>query len=278
MTGLVLEGGGMRGLYSAGVMDVLMQLGFRPDVICGTSAGVTFGVNYPSHQPGRVLRYNLRFAGDKRYISVFSLLRTGDICNVDFCYRELPDVLDPFDYDTYRNSGIRLFATVTNLRTGKAEYLEVKDCRTQMDIVRATASLPFLSRMVHYQGEEYLDGGIVDNIPLDRCLAEGCDKVVVVLTRPKGEYTNDHLNLLARIFYHRYPALRQAIRTRNHNYRLRIEQIERLEAEGKIIVLRPSKPMKISRLEHDPKKLQALYDLGVRDAQALLIRTDCALK
>lgn len=268
MTGLVLEGGGMRGLYSAGVMDVLMQEGFRPDVICGTSAGVTFGVNYPSHQPGRVLRYNLKYAGDKRYISVKSLIRTGDICNVDFCYRALPDDLDPFDYEAYRNSGIRMFATVTNVRTGKAEYIEVKDCRTQMAVVRASASLPFLSRLVHYQGEDYLDGGIVDNIPLDKCMEEGCDKVVVVLTRPKGEYTNDRLNLLARIFYHRYPALRQAIRVRNRNYQQRIEQIERLEAEGKIVVLRPSKSMKISRLEHDPKKLRALYELGVRDAQA----------
>lgn len=267
MTGLVLEGGGMRGLYSAGVMDVLMQQGFHPDVICGTSAGVTFGVNYPSQQPGRVLRYNLRLAGDKRYISVHSLLHTGDICNVDFCYRLLPEEYDPFDYDTYRHSGMRLFATVTNVRTGQAEYIEVEDCRTQMDVVRATASLPFLSRLVHYQGEDYLDGGIVDNIPLDKCFAEGCDKVVVVLTRPKGEYTNDRLTLLSRIVYHQYPALQEAFRVRNHNYRQRIEQIERLEAEGKIIVLRPSVPMKISRLEHDPKKLQALYDLGVHDAQ-----------
>ncbi|MCQ2335482.1 MAG: patatin family protein [Paludibacteraceae bacterium] len=268
MTGLVLEGGGMRGLYSAGVMDVLMQHGFRPDVICGTSAGVTFGVNYPSHQPGRVLRYNLKYAGDKRYISVDSLLRTGDICNVDFCYRQLPDELDLFDYETYLHSGIRLFATLTNVRTGKAEYVEVKDCRTQMDVVRATASLPFLSRLVRYHDEDYLDGGIVDNIPLDKCLEEGCDKVLVVLTRPRGEFANDHLNLLARLFYHRYPALRSALRVRNHNYRLRVEQIERLEAEGRITVLRPSSSMKIARLEHDPSKLRALYELGVRDAQA----------
>ncbi len=269
MTGLVLEGGGMRGLYSAGVMDVLMQQGFRPDVICGTSAGVTFGVNYPSHQAGRVLRYNLRFAGDKRYISVDSLLRTGDICNVDFCYRVLPNELDPFDYDAYRNSGIRFFATVTNVRTGKAEYIEVEDCRTQMEVVRASASLPFLSRLVHYQGEDYLDGGIVDNIPLDKCMAEGCDKIVVVLTRPKGEYTDDHLNLLARIVYHQYPALRQAFRLRNSNYRRRVAQIDQLEEEGKIVVIRPSLSIKVARLEHDPKKLRALYDLGVRDAQAL---------
>lgn len=267
--GLVLEGGGMRGLYTAGILDMLMQQNFRPDIICGTSAGVTFGVNLPSHQPGRVLRYNLRYAGDRRYISVHSLLHTGNICNTEFCYDLLPNELDPFDYDTFQRSGIRFFATVTNLRTGGAEYIELTDSRTQMDVIRATASLPFLSEPVLYRGEQYLDGGIVDNIPLDKCLQEGCDRVVVVLTRPKGVYTNDHLELLGKIFYSRYPKLQEAFRVRNANYRQRLDRIDQLESEGRIFVLRPSQNLPIHRLESNPHKLQSLYNLALLDFHSL---------
>lgn len=257
----------MRGMYTAGVLDVMMEHEFRADVICGTSAGVTFGINLPSHQPGRVIRYNVRYANDKRYISLRSLLLTGNICNTDFCYRRLPDELDPFDYETFRTSGTRFFATLTNVRTGCAEYIELTDCRRQMDVVRATASLPFLSKQVPYEGENYLDGGIVDNIPLDKCLSEGCSKVIVVLTRPRGEFSDDHLHLLSRIVYPRYPELQEAFRVRNARYRQRIAEIEQLEAEGKIFVLRPSASLKLRRLERDPEKLKALYRLGVSDAR-----------
>jgi len=267
MIGLVLEGGGMRGLYTAGVLDVMMEHGWRPDVICGTSAGVTFGINLPSGQPGRVVRYNTRFANDKRYISYQSLLHTGNIVNTEFAYGRLPDELDPFDYEAFRTSGIRFYATITNIRTGKAEYVLLTDGKVQMDVVRASASLPFLSQPVAWNGEEYLDGGIVDNIPLDKCLSEGCDKLIVVLTRPKGYLKDDHLTLLSRLFYRRYPALQAAFRRRNADYRRRIEQLDRLEAEGKIVVLRPSTDLPVARLEHDPERLKALHQLGITDTR-----------
>ena len=257
----------MRGLYTAGVLDVMLDLGFEPDVICGTSAGVTFGVNLKPKQRERVLRYNTRFAGDKRYISVDSLLRTGNMVNVPFAYDLLPRELDPFDNETYMRTPTTFFATVTNVRTGKAEYMRVEDMWRDMDIVRASASLPFLSRLVRIGEDDYLDGGIVDNIPLDKCLEEGCERIVVVLTRPKGQLTNDHLRLLSRLWYPAYPALCHAFDVRNERYRQRMEQIDELEKEGKLLVIRPSKSFPIARLEQDAGKLRQLYELGLQDAQ-----------
>ena len=265
-TGLVLEGGGMRGLYTAGVLDAFMDNGIKADVIFGTSAGVTFGINLPSGQRGRVLRYNTALVSDKRYISLRSLLTTGNIVNTEFAYDTLPNVLDPFDYDAYENSGVRFFATVTNVNTGKAEYMELDDGRNQMDIIRASASLPFLSRKVYINGEPYLDGGISDNIPLDKCLEMGCDKTIVVLTHPKGYIKKEDLYGLSKIFYPKDKNLQEAFRVRSEVYNRRLRQIDRMEEEGKIIVFRPSREVKVSRLEKDPAKLKALYDLGLSDA------------
>lgn len=264
--GIVLEGGGMRGLYTAGVLDVFMDKGIKADVICGTSAGVTFGINLPSEQKGRVLRYNLDYAHDKRYISLRSLLLSGDVVNRKFAYEMLPDVLDPFDYDTYKKSGVTFFATVTNVNTGLAEYIRLTDCRKQMDVIRASASLPFMSRKVYLDGVPYLDGGISDNIPLDKCLEEGCDKVIVILTHAKGYVKTESLYTLGKILYPKDRNLQEAFRVRNENYNNRLRQIEELEAQGRISVLRPSRELDVSRLERDPAKLKALYDLGVADA------------
>lgn len=259
----------MRGLYTAGVLDVMLDMGLEPDVICGTSAGVTFGVNLKSKQRGRVLRYNIRFAGDKRYISLRSWLTTGDMVNVPFAYNLLPRELDPFDNETYMRTPCRFFATVTNMRTGKAEYMRVDDSWAQMQVIRASASLPFLSRKVRIGGEEYLDGGIVDNIPIDKCLQEGCDRVIVVLTRPKGHVSDDHLSLLSRIVYPRYPELQKAFDVRNEVYRRKVERINRMEEEGKLFVIRPSRYIEIARLERNPDKLQALYNLAIEDTDRL---------
>lgn len=259
----------MRGLYTAGVLDVMLDMGLEPDVICGTSAGVTFGVNLKSKQRGRVLRYNIRFAGDKRYISLRSWLTTGDMVNVPFAYDLLPRELDPFDNETYMRTPGRFFATVTNMRTGKAEYMRVDDSWAQMQVIRASASLPFLSRKVRIGEEEYLDGGIVDNIPIDKCLQEGCDRVIVVLTRPKGYVSDDHLSLLSRIVYPRYPELQKAFDVRNEVYRRKVERINRLEEEGKLFVIRPSRYIEIARLERNPDKLLALYNLAIEDTNRL---------
>lgn len=264
--GLVLEGGGMRGLYTAGVLDMMMEQGFRPDIISGTSAGVTFGINMCSGQRGRVLRYNLRYAGCRDYISLRSLLTTGNIVNTDFAYDRLPRTLDPFDQEAMDKRGIEFYATVTNCLTGKPEYIRVTDCFAQMDVIRASASLPFVSRPVMLNGVPYLDGGLTDNIPLDYCLRT-CDKVVVVLTRPKGYERRENLVPLARLFYPQFKGLHEALRHRDDNYNERIRQLETLEHDGRITLIRPSAHIPVGRLESNPAKLQAIYDLGVKDAQ-----------
>lgn len=263
--GLVLEGGGMRGLYTAGVLDYMMEKGFTADVICGTSAGVTFGINMPSGQKGRVLRYNTSLVGDKRYISLHSLLTTGDIVNTKFAYDTLPNILDPFDYDTFEHSKTEFYATLTNVNTGKTEYLPVKECHKDMDIIRASASLPFLSNMVEISGEKYLDGGITDNIPIEKCLETGCDKIIVILTHPEGYIKKERLSGLSRIVYSKYPRLIEAFERRNRCYNARLKQIAQMEARGEIMVMRPSRAMKVGRLEKNASRLVKLHNLGYCD-------------
>lgn len=265
--GLVLEGGGMRGLYTAGVIDVMLDHGFEPDVVCGTSAGVTFGVNLLSKQRGRVLRYNKRFVGDRRYISLHSWLTTGNMINKDFAYGLLPRELDPFDEETFEKSKAEFYATITNMRTGQAEYVRITDTWKQMDVIRASASLPIICQPVEWQGEKYLDGGLADNIPLDKCLKLGCDKVIIVLTRPIDYVRNDHIAPLCRLAFPRHKALLRTIEQRNDQYNARIQQIRKLEQEGKLFVIRPSEDRPVGRLEKDPEKLKALHALGVQDAQ-----------
>lgn len=267
--GLVLEGGGMRGLYTAGVLDVMMEHQFMPDVVCGTSAGVTFGVNLLSQQKGRVLRYNCRYAGDRRYISLYSWLTTGNMINRDFAYDLLPHELDPFDEETFEQSKAAFYATITNMRTGQAEYVRITNTWQQMDVIRASASLPIICQPVEWQGEKYLDGGLVDNIPLDKCTELGCDKIIIVLTRPLEYVRNDHIAGVCRLCYPRHKALLRAIEQRNDRYNARLQQIRRLEQEGKVFVLRPSENISVGRLEKDVARLQALHQLGVADATRL---------
>lgn len=267
--GLVLEGGGMRGLYTAGVLDVMMEHQFMPDVVCGTSAGVTFGVNLLSQQKGRVLRYNCRYAGDRRYISLHSWLTTGNMINRDFAYDLLPRELDPFDEETFEQSKAAFYATITNMRTGQAEYVRITNTWQQMDVIRASASLPIICQPVEWQGEKYLDGGLVDNIPLDKCIELGCDKIIIVLTRPLEYVRNDHIAGVCRLCYPRHKALLHAIEQRNDRYNARLQQIRRLEQEGKVFVLRPSENISVGRLEKDVARLQALHQLGVSDATRL---------
>ena len=263
--GLVLEGGGMRGLYTAGVLDVMMEHQFMPDVVCGTSAGVTFGVNLLSGQRGRVLRYNCRYVGERRYISMHSWLTTGNMINRDFAYGLLPRELDPFDEETFERAPAEFYATITNMRTGQAEYVRITDTWKQMDVIRASASLPIICQPVEWKGEKYLDGGIADNIPLDKCLELGCDKVIIVLTRPMDYVRNDHIAPLCRLAYPRYKALLRTIDQRNEKYNARVQQIHELEEQGKVFVIRPSENRPVGRLEKDPEKLRALHALGVQD-------------
>lgn len=265
-TGLVLEGGGMRGIYTCGILDVMIEKGFEPDVLCGTSAGALFGINLPSKQRGRAFRYNYKHCVDPDYVSVRSLIRTGNMVNVDFAYNRIPNELDPFDEQTYEQSKTKVFATVTNVRTGKAEYKHISDCYKQIEWLRASGTLPFISHRVKIDGEEYLDGGLVDNIPLDKAFEEGCDKVIVVLTRPMDFRINEPMYGLSRIFYSKDKNLQAALKVRSANYDKRLAQIRELERAGKIFVFAPDTKLPIRRLERNPLHIKMIYKLGLRDA------------
>ena len=268
-TGLVLEGGAMRGMYTAGVLDVFMEEDITFDGVIGVSAGALFGVNLLSRQAGRVIRYNKRFNADPDYLGLRPLLRTGNIVDTDYAYHRVPRELDVFDDETYRASGIPFYAVVTNVETGEPEYIKIESVFDQMDVLRASGSMPFVSRPVEINGKKYLDGAITDSIPFEKFLEMGYDRLVVVLTKPAGYVKKPISPLLPRMRYaNAYPKFAQKVRDRHIMYNASTARLGELEREGAVLVLRPSEHMKISRVEKDPDKLQALYDVGVRDAQA----------
>ena len=205
--GLVLEGGALRGIYTAGVLDVLLKNNVKVDKIIGVSAGALFGVNYKSNQPGRALRYNKKYCNNKNYMSFYSFFTTGNIVNREFCFDKLVNELDPFDYETYSNNNIDFYATVTNLETGKAEYHLIKDIRNEKDseYLRASGSMPFVSRIVEVDGKKYLDGAIADSIPVDKMLTMSVDKIIVVPTRPIDFRRRKKIAIFNKLKYKKYP-------------------------------------------------------------------------
>ena len=263
--GLVLEGGAMRGLYSAGILDELLDTKIKVDCIIGVSAGALFGVNYVSKQKGRALRYNKNYANDKRYMSLRSLITTGNLVNTKFAYHELPTKLDIFDEETYSKSKIDFYATVTNIETGKAEYKKIINATLQVDELRASGSMPFVSKPVKLKDGLYLDGALADSIPVQKMKEMGYDKIIVVLTKPEGYKKKKRPEFIAKLFYKKYPNLVNAINTRYKVYNETMDTIEQLEKNKEIFVFRPSKDLKISRVEKDVDKLQAMYDLGIND-------------
>ncbi|AET15620.1 TPA: patatin family protein [Pasteurella multocida] len=265
--GLVLEGGGMRAMFTAGVLDVFLTENVQVDGIVAVSAGVLFGVNYPAKQYGRALRYNKKYLNDKRYMGWHSLLTTGNIVNKDFAFYELPFTLDPFDAETFRQLKIDFYATLTNVQTGEAEYVKLDDVFNEMEVLRATSAMPFVSKMVEINGQYYLDGGIADSIPLKKCQALGYDKIIVVLTRPLEYRKKTTPSWIFNLFYRDYPHLVEKLKTRYQNYNDTVEEIIRLNNNKDIFVIRPSHHLPISRIEKDVEKVQAMYDLGVTDAK-----------
>lgn len=268
-TGLVLEGGAMRGMYTAGVLDVFIEQGITFDGVIGVSAGALFGVNLLSKQVGRVIRYNKRFNADPNYLGLRPLFRTGNIVDTDYAYDRVPRMLDVFDDDTYRASGIPFYAVVTNVETGEPEYIKIDSVFEQMDVLRASGSMPFVSKPVEIGGKKYLDGAITDSIPFEKFMEMGYDRLVVVLTKPDGYVKKPMSPLLVRLCYaNAYPKFAEKVRDRHIMYNASTVRLGELEREGKVLVLRPSQHIRISRIEKNPDKLQALYDVGVRDAQA----------
>lgn len=266
-TGLVLEGGGMRGIYTAGVLDVFMEEELNFDGVIGVSAGAIHGCSYISGQRGRNIRYYKKYCNDKRFMSFRNVILTGDIAGEKFCYHDLPERLDPYDYEAFNASKTKFYVTCSNLETGKAEYLNLTDMKDEIDLLRASASLPYVSRIVKVNGMKLLDGGCTDSIPAVAFRKMGYEKCVVVLTRHKGYVKKPEKSALAKLFYGKYPDFIKAMETRHDAYNKSVAEIEKLEQEGKIFVIRPSVELSIGRMEGDPEKLQQVYDIGVKDAQ-----------
>ena len=263
-TVFVLEGGAMRGLYTAGVLDVLMQNGVSTDAIYGVSAGALFGINFKSKQIGRAIRYNLKYAHEKNYMGLYSLITTGDIMNKKFCFDRIVNELDKFDFDTFNASPIDFYAVVTNVETGKAEHIKISDARAQLEVLRASGSMPFVSRLVEFGGNKYLDGAISDPIPFKKVLEEGYDKIVVVLTRAEQDPKRQE-KLPYNWVYRKYPNFIKCAEKQLDVYNESLDLIREYEKQGKIVVLRPSQNLKIARVEKSLKKLAAIHKLGVDD-------------
>ena len=268
--GLVLEGGAMRGMFTAGVLDVFLDEQIHIDGIVSVSAGALFGVNFPSKQKGRVLRYNKKYLNDKRYMGWHSLFTTGNIVNKDFAFYQLPFELDVFDQAAFARSGIDFYTVLTNVESGEAEYVKIHDAFEQMETLRATSAMPFVSKMVEIDGKKYLDGGIADSIPLRFCQQLGYDKIIVILTRPLDYRKTPTNSLIFNAFYRRYPKLVERLTNRYVDYNRAVEDVIRLNEQGEIFVIRPSVTLPIRRIEKDVAKVQAMYDLGVRDGQDIL--------
>ena len=264
--GLVLEGGAMRGMFTAGVLDVLIDEQIQMDGIVSVSAGALFGVNLLSKQRGRALRYNKQFLNDPRYIGLKSWLRTGNIVNKEFAFYDVPFKIDIFDNETFKQSQTDFYATLTNVETGEAEYHLITDPFAQMETLRATSAMPYVSQIVEVDGKPYLDGGIADSIPLAFCQSLGFDKVIVVLTRPFDYRKTPSNPLINKLFYRKFPNLAKTLQNRYQVYNQQVEDVIQQSEQGKIFTIRPSVTLPIKRIEKDLNKVQAMYDLGVSDA------------
>lgn len=265
--GLLLEGGAMRGLYTAGVLDVLMQNEIDIDGIVGVSAGALFGMNYKSKQIGRVLRYNKKYCKNKNYMGWYSLLTTGNIMNEEFCFNKIVNELDPIDFNTYKNSKEEFYVVVTNIETGEAEYKKIQDfdSKSSIEYFRASGSMPYVSKPVIIDNNKYLDGGIADSIPIEKIMSMGYDKIIVVLTRPIEYRKQKGNSVMPKLFYKKYPKFADLLNNRYERYNKQVEKIIELENNKKIFVFRPSKLVNIKRIEKDENKIQEMYDLGVKD-------------
>ena len=261
--GLVLEGGGMRGVFTTGVLDFFLEKEIEFTDVIGVSAGACHGASFVSKQYGRARDVVLDYINDKRYCSIYSLVTTGDMFGAKFAYYEIPNKLNPFDSETYDKRKTKLYAVVTNVETGKPEYIELKDFSVDIEALRASASLPFISKIVEFNGKKYLDGGISDSVPIKRAEEMGIKKNIVILTQPKG-YVKGVMRTpaLMKIRYRRYPNFIKSALIRHEMYNRTMEYIEQGEKEGRIFVIRPKRDLNVSRLEKDVEKLKKVYEKG----------------
>lgn len=272
-TALILEGGGLRGVFTCGVLDCFMDHGVRFPFIVGTSAGACNGLSYMSGQRGRARCSNIDLMDKYHYVGFKYLLTQGCIMDYKLLFEDFPEKIIPYDYEAYFSNPTRYVMVTTNCLTGKAEYLEEKSSADRvMSIVRASSSLPFVTKITYVDGVPMLDGGIVDSIPVKYAFEQGYEDIVVVLTRNKGYRKKEGKMRAAKAFYRKYPDLQKALYERNAIYNQTMDMIERLEEQGKITVIRPLKPVEVGRVEKDTAKLAALYDEGYEIAEQLLTK------
>ena len=268
-TGLVLEGGGTRGSYTAGVLDVFLEKGIEFPSVYGISAGACNAVSYISKQPKRNLEIFYKYIGDERYLSVANLRKTGSLFGFGFIFGELSHQLVPLDYETFQNSPVKFRVGATNVVTGKVVYFDKEDITFPMDVLRASASLPMISPIVDYKGYHLLDGGVACPIPIERSIFDGNEKNVLVLTRDityRKRARPEFPRAVLRSVYRDYPKLVDAMMNRPDVYNSQLDLITRLEKEGKAVVVRPSSPLAVGRYEKNREKLLEIYKLGRKDA------------
>ena len=278
-TGLVLEGVGNRGIYIAGVVVVLLVNNVAFYGVIGVSAGAIHGCSFVAGQVGRSIRYNLKYGNDYRFMSWRSWFESGNIVDTQFCYHDLPDFLDPFDNEAFKKSRTKFYVTCSNVESGNAEYILCHDLKAEIDYLRASASLPMVSKIVEVGGKKLLDGGICDSIPLAAFEQLGYEKNIVVLTRPSGYRKKPSCGAwLAALVYRKFPKFVAAIKNRYWHYNQELDYVEKQRQAGKAFVLCPSRVIKISRMEKDLNVVKQMYDLGREDALRHLPQIQAFLK
>lgn len=263
--GLVLEGGGTRGMYTAGVLDAFMDNNIHFDGVIGVSAGALFGVNFVSGQRGRAIKYNKKYNKDINYMGLLPLIKEGNIVSTEYAYERVPKKLEPFDNVAFKKASIPFYAVVTNVATGEAEYIEITDVFEQMDCLRASGSLPFVSKPVEIDGKLYLDGGVADSIPYKWMLENGYDKVVVILTRSSSYRKKSMPKIVNSMTRKMYPNMADAFINRHIMYNDELDMLKTVKSEKKAYVISPAYELEMSKLEKNPNKLQGGYDLGYKD-------------
>ncbi len=267
-TGIVLEGGGMRGMYTCGILDVMMENNLYVDGMVGVSAGIAFGCNYKSHQAGRALRYNVRFARDKRYSGMRSLLKTGNYYNAYFAYNLVPRHYDVFDYNVFEDTPMECYAVCFDVKSGSGVYQRLTHVDNDFfEWIRASASMPVVSQPVQVGGRLLLDGGLADSIPLEFMMSKGYGRNVVILTREEGfRKTREHGLWLMKPLLRKYPKVIEALEKRPGHYNMQLQQVREQERKGNAFVFRPLKPLNVSRTTHDASEMNRVYQQGRQEA------------
>lgn len=276
-TGLVLEGGGMRGVFTSGVLDAFMKHEVYFPYVVAVSAGACNGLSYMSHQPRRARWSNIDMLQKYDYISLKSLIVNGSIFDPELIYERFPNEFFPFDYDAYEKNPATFEVVTTNCRTGRAMYLtERHDHRRLTQLIRATSSLPFVAHITRVDGIPMLDGGIVDSIPILRSIETGHQENVVVMTRNRGYRSSEPDIKIPKFLYGEYPRLRVALSRRTAAYNEQLDLVERMEDWGEIVVIRPQKPLEVGRITEDVAKLERLYEEGFQQGEQFILSAGLA--